>query len=198
MRTEPAHQDESNSADASTAPRGNTASRGDTAARKDALYTERAASGGSAGPWEGAAAEGSASQLAEQFLRVTRRLRRAQSERLAPLGLTPGQARALRVVAGAERPLRMVELAERLGVVPRSVTTVVDALETSGLVRRETDPANRRSFLLMLTDAGVAVREQMREARRQASEDLFAPLSSAQRVQLLDLLAATELPCERR
>lgn len=145
-----------------------------------------------------AGSEGSAAQLAEQFLRVTRRLRRAQSERLAPLGLTPGQARALRVVAGSERPLRMVELAERLGVVPRSVTTVVDALETAGLVRRETDPANRRSILLMLTDAGVAVREQMREARSQAAEDLFAPLSGDQRKQLLDLLAVAEVQGERR
>jgi DNA-binding MarR family transcriptional regulator len=148
------------------------------------------------GAAEAGAAEGGAAQLAEQFLRVTRRLRRAQSERLAPLGLTPGQARALRVVAGSDRPLRMVELAERLGVVPRSVTTVVDALETAGLVRREIDPANRRSILLLLTDAGVAVREQMREARRQASEDLFAPLSTAQRAQLLELLAATEPPGE--
>ena len=50
----------------------------------------------------------------------------------------------------------MTELADRLGIVPRSVTTVVDALEEAGLVRREIDPRNRRAILLRLTDQGAA------------------------------------------
>ena len=87
--------------------------------------------------------------------RLTKRLRRAQAERLAPLGLTPAQERALRMIARSEEPLRMTELADRLGIVPRSVTTVVDALEEAGLVRREIDPRNRRAILLHLTDRGT-------------------------------------------
>jgi DNA-binding MarR family transcriptional regulator len=128
-------------------------------------------------------------QLAELFLRAARRMRRNQADRLAPLGLTPAQSRALRVIARDEAPLRMVDLAARLEVVPRSVTTVVDALEAAGLVRRAADPANRRSTLIMLTPAGYAVRARLHEARRQAAEDLFAPLSTRQREALRDLLA---------
>ena len=128
-------------------------------------------------------------QLAELFLRAARRMRRNQADRLAPLGLTPAQSRALRVIARDEAPLRMVDLAARLEVVPRSVTTVVDALEAAGLVRRAADPANRRSTLIMLTPAGHAVRARLHEARRQAAEDLFAPLSARQRETLRDLLA---------
>src|ERR1700723_1257347 len=110
-----------------------------------------------------------------------KRLRRAQAQRLAPLGLTPGQERALRIITRSEEPLRMTELADHLGIVPRSVTTVIDALEEAGLVRREIDPHNRRAIRLHLTDRGLSVRDDMREARRGAAEDLFAPLSTADR-----------------
>jgi DNA-binding MarR family transcriptional regulator len=128
-------------------------------------------------------------QLADLLQRLMRRLRRAQAERLAPLGLTPAQERALRVISRSEEPLRMTELADRLGIVPRSVTTVIDALEQAGLVRREVDPRNRRAIRLHLTDRGSAVRDDMREARRQAAEDLFAPMPGGDRKTLTEILS---------
>ena len=135
-------------------------------------------------------------QLADLLHRLTRRLRRAQAERLAPLGLTPAQERALRMIARGDEPPRMTELADRLGIVPRSLTTVIDALEEAGLVRREIDPRNRRAILLRLTDRGTAVRDDLREARRRAAEDLFAPLSAADRKTLADLLALLDSAAE--
>ena len=83
----------------------------------------------------------------------------------------------------------MTELADHLGIVPRSVTTVIDALEEAGLVRREVDPHNRRAIRLHLTDRGLSVRDDMREARRGAAEDLFAPLSADDRQSLGHLLS---------
>jgi DNA-binding MarR family transcriptional regulator len=133
-------------------------------------------------------------QLADQLYRLTRRLRRAQAERLAPLGLTPAQERALRLIVRDEEPQRMTELADRLGIVPRSLTTVIDALEEAGLVRREIDPRNRRAILLRLTDQGAAVRDDLREARRRAAEDLFAPLQETDREVLAGLLARLDSP----
>jgi DNA-binding MarR family transcriptional regulator len=127
-------------------------------------------------------------QLADVLQRLMKRLRRAQAQRLAPLGLTPAQERALRMITRSEEPPRMTELADQLGIVPRSVTTVVDALERAGLVRREIDPHNRRAIRLHLTDRGLAVRDDMREARRRAAEDLFAPLSAGDRQALGELL----------
>ena len=109
-------------------------------------------------------------QLADLLQRLNKRLRRAQAERLAPFGLTPAQERALRVITRSEEPLRMTELADHLGIVPRSLTTVVDALEKAGLVRREIDSDNRRAIRLHLTEHGAAVRDDMREARRRAAE----------------------------
>jgi DNA-binding MarR family transcriptional regulator len=135
-------------------------------------------------------------QLADLLHRLTKRLRRAQAERLAPLGLTPAQERALRMIARGDEPPRMTELADRLGIVPRSLTPVIDALEEAGLVRREIDPRNRRAILLRLTDRGTAVRDDLREARRRAAEDLFAPLSAADRKTLADLLALLDSAAE--
>jgi DNA-binding MarR family transcriptional regulator len=131
-------------------------------------------------------------QLADELHRLMKRLRRAQAERLAPLGLTPAQERALRAIARSDESLRMTELADRLGIVPRSLTTVIDALEEAGLVHREVDPRNRRATLLHLSEQGAAVRDDLREARRRAAEDLFAPLSDEDRKALGELLALLE------
>ena len=131
-------------------------------------------------------------QLADLLYRLTKRLRRAQADQLAPLGLTPAQERALRMITRSEEAPRMAELADRLGIVPRSLTTVIDDLEEAGLVRREIDPRNRRAILLHLTERGAAVRDDLREARRRAAEDLFAPLSADDRAALGDLLTQLE------
>jgi DNA-binding MarR family transcriptional regulator len=131
-------------------------------------------------------------QLADQMFRLMRRLRHAQAEQLAPLGLTLAQERALRMITRSEEPPRMAEIADRLGIVPRSLTTVIDSLEAAGLVRREIDPRNRRAILLHLTERGAAVRDDLREARRRAAEELFARLSDEDRKALGDLLSVLD------
>ena len=128
-------------------------------------------------------------QLADLLHGLTRRLRHAQVDGLAPLGLTPDQGRALRLIARSGEPLRMTELADQLGIVPRSVTTVIDALEEAGLVQREVDPRNRRAILLRLTERGSVVRDGLRDARQRAAEELFAPLTAEDRAILGELLA---------
>src|ERR1700749_2573239 len=135
-------------------------------------------------------------QLADLLHGLTKRLRRAQGDGLAPRRLTPGHGSAPRVIARNEdeEPLRITELADRLGIVPRSLTMVIDALEEAGLVRREIDPRNRRAILLRLTDHGLAIRDGLRESRRRAAEDLFAPLPETDRETLAGLLAKLAAP----
>ncbi|MDT9684410.1 MarR family transcriptional regulator [Streptomyces sp. TRM76323] len=130
--------------------------------------------------------------LAEQLLRLTRRLHRSQQRELAAadLSITPAQSRLLRTVAHYERPPRMADLAERLEVVPRAVTSLVDGLEASGRVRRVPDPANRRVIRIELTDEGRATLRLLRSARRAAAEDVLAPLTAEQREVLGGLLSA--------
>src|ERR1043165_3746240 len=110
--------------------------------------------------------------LAEQLLRLTRRVHRIQKRHLEhrALGITPAQSRLLRTLAHYGSPPRMADLAERLEVVPRAVTTLVDGLEASGRVRPGPRPAKRRG------------------PPRSAAREILAPLTHEQRELLGDLL----------
>ncbi|NUS41096.1 MAG: MarR family transcriptional regulator [Terrabacter sp.] len=119
---------------------------------------------------------------------LARRVRRAHVEALADWGVTPGQARALRVLAGAEG-MRPSALAEALRIAPRSATEVVDALEDRGWVRREPDPTDRRATLLVPTDAGQQLVAQIDDVRRDASQRVLDVLTPAQRRTLHEILA---------
>ena len=65
--------------------------------------------------------------------------------------------------------LRMNELAERILYSKSGFTNVVDRMEKEGLVKRVRPENDRRSILVVLTDAG---REKMKEARRGHREAL--------------------------
>ncbi|WP_410636584.1 MarR family winged helix-turn-helix transcriptional regulator [Amycolatopsis sp. cmx-4-83] len=58
-----------------------------------------------------------------------------------------------------DRRLRMKDLAGALVHSASGLTRIVDGLESSGYARREPDPANRRSTLVVLTPAGLAALE---------------------------------------
>lgn len=130
--------------------------------------------------------------LAEQLLRLTRRVHRIQKRHLEQhdLGITPAQSRLLRTLAHYPSPPRMADLADRLEVVPRAVTTLVDGLEASGRVRRVPDPSNRRVTRIELTEEGHAALRELRAARRSAAEEMLAPLTEKERQVLGVLLDA--------
>ncbi|MFJ3672774.1 MarR family winged helix-turn-helix transcriptional regulator [Streptomyces sp. NPDC090106] len=130
--------------------------------------------------------------LAEQLLRFTRRVHRIQKRHIeqSGLGVTPAQSRLLRTLAHYSAPPRMADLAERLEVVPRAVTTLVDGLEANGKVRRVPDPTNRRVIRIELTEDGLKSLGELREARRSAAAEILAPLRVDQREAFGTLLDA--------
>ena len=72
-------------------------------------------------------------------------------------------------------PRKMADLADTLGVTPRAVTTLVDALEGEELVKRRAHPTDRRITMIDITGDGGRVEQQF--AALQASlVDLFADL----------------------
>ncbi|MEU1597436.1 MarR family transcriptional regulator [Streptomyces sp. NPDC005708] len=121
--------------------------------------------------------------LAEQLLRLTRRVHRIQKRHLeqCDLGITPAQSRLLRTLAHFGSPPRMADLAERLEVVPRAVTSLVDGLEANGMVRRVPDPSNRRVIRIEVTETGRQALRELRGARRSAAQEILAPLTEEQR-----------------
>jgi DNA-binding MarR family transcriptional regulator len=93
----------------------------------------------------------------ESTLMSTARLvREAFDLRLASLGLNLTQASLLGFVAefGATTQTR---LADRLGIGRAAIGSVIDRLQERDLVRRRPDPADRRVWLVEITDSGREV-----------------------------------------
>ena len=145
-----------------------------------------------------AGTETDTAELADTLMRAMKRIRRQTAARLEPYGITPGQGRALRVLAHAVdcetpgRAIRLSELADRLHIAPRSATTVVDALEASGLVVRVPDPADRRAVGLHLTEPGRRTVQRIGQVRQEVAEEYFGTVSAADRGVLLRVLRSAE------
>ncbi|WP_354640536.1 MarR family winged helix-turn-helix transcriptional regulator [Kitasatospora camelliae] len=142
-----------------------------------------------------------AAELADALTRAMKRIRRQTMRRLEPYGITPAQARALRTLAHApgcesRETMRLSELADRLHIAPRSATTVVDALEDSGLVARTPDPADRRAVRLVLTEDGRAALERIGQVRQEVAQEYFGPVSPAEQDALLRALRSAETAYE--
>ena len=107
---------------------------------------------------------------------------------LEPLGLSLAKFGVLSKLVAAGEPLPLRELAERCACVRSNITQLVDRLEADKLVRRADDPHDRRSILAELTTEGRERHRAGQRALESAENDLFAPLPTKQRQQLLELL----------
>jgi DNA-binding MarR family transcriptional regulator len=125
--------------------------------------------------------------LAEVFFGASRALRRRTKEAFLPWDLSPSLARALNVLT-RDGDCRPGALAERLRIVPRSATEVVDELQRRGLVERHPDPADRRATLVSLTAEGRRVSAAIRQARDAEGERFFAALTPGDRQELARIL----------
>jgi DNA-binding MarR family transcriptional regulator len=98
------------------------------------------------------------------FLRTHRRLTDELNERLsARHGMTLLHYGVLiTLITVPERRMRMTDLAERVLTSPSGMTRAVARLSEQGLVEREQDAGDRRSFVVSLTPAGV---RRLREAQ---------------------------------
>jgi DNA-binding MarR family transcriptional regulator len=87
-----------------------------------------------------------------------------------------------------DEPTPMHALATRMGFDASHITAIVDRLEERSLIERRPDPHDRRVRRVALTDAGVELRERIRDSLFDTLPPL-SQLSVTQRRQLRDLLA---------
>jgi DNA-binding MarR family transcriptional regulator len=108
---------------------------------------------------------------------VARMLRGAFERRIANagLGLTPGEARTLVRIATLEGG-RQLDIAQRLGIEPMTLSTYLDRLQSLGYVERRPDPADRRAKLIFTTPAAGAmiagIRTEQVELMRQVTSGI--------------------------
>jgi DNA-binding MarR family transcriptional regulator len=86
-------------------------------------------------------------------------------------------------------PAIMRELGMQLGVSPRNMTAMVDALEDARLVVRRPHPTDRRATLVKLSPAGAVEAEQALVPRLDTLAELFEVLSPEEQQQFFTALS---------
>ena len=96
------------------------------------------------------------------------------------MGISAARASALSVL-GFGGPRTLTELARAEQVTTATMSRLVTAMEQDGLVRREPHEDDARAFRLHATPKARRILERGRARRERALEELFAPLSAADR-----------------
>jgi DNA-binding MarR family transcriptional regulator len=77
-----------------------------------------------------------------------------------------------------ERPWRVGELADHLCLDVSTVSRQVQALEEAGFARREPHPTDRRGWVVVIDEGGLAAVEAHRRARREIFSELLGDASA--------------------
>ncbi|WP_206936020.1 MarR family winged helix-turn-helix transcriptional regulator [Roseococcus thiosulfatophilus] len=105
----------------------------------------------------------------------------------AGLGLTGPQFAALLRLSEMGR-VTQNHLGRLAAMDSATVQGVVRRLVDRGLVQAEADRQDRRTRILTITEAGAELLRAAQEAGRRANDSVLAPLSAAERRQLLSML----------
>jgi len=121
--------------------------------------------------------------LSKAYQRLFHQLR----EELDPFGITAKQF-ALLAFLWQEEGLSQAELAERMESDRATIGGMVDRLEKSGIVRRETCPGDRRAYRLYLCDKGRALEPELSELIVKVRQKLFSRFTAEEYQELCRLL----------
>ncbi len=109
------------------------------------------------------------------------------AERLTPLKLIPAHAGILRMLA-LSPGVSQRELAARLGMHASRLVGVVDEMESLGLVLREGNTEDRRTYSLQITPKGRKSLAEIGRIARQHNDAVCAALNAEEREMLSGLL----------
>lgn len=115
--------------------------------------------------------------------RIWLEARRLLNEALAPLGIGAKDFWLL-VIAGAG-DVSQHEMADKLGLDPSSLVAVLDGMERRGLLQRQRNPNDRRVQWVQRTEEGHRLYARALPLAQNAEAQQLAPLSAADRKQLV-------------
>jgi DNA-binding MarR family transcriptional regulator len=125
-------------------------------------------------------------EVVDALVYAAHRVRNNADTQLRACGLSFPSYKLMRELENSDRSMR--EMSDLLHISPRTVTDMIDGLETRGLVARSPHPSDRRVTLLRLTVEG---RQQLTVAAavaEQASQAAVADLSPQDQRALRKLL----------
>ncbi|SDP63642.1 DNA-binding transcriptional regulator, MarR family [Actinopolyspora xinjiangensis] len=134
---------------------------------------------------------GEVDAITEAVLTASRLLVGVSAKSVAAVAgpITLPQFRLL-VALGSRGPLKLVSLAEMLGVNPSTATRTVDRLVTAGWAQRNSNPDSRREITVSLTDAGRDLVDRVTEYRRSEISAIVERIPHEDRAGLVRALQA--------
>jgi DNA-binding MarR family transcriptional regulator len=100
--------------------------------------------------------------LIRELERATHHVGAHMADELRDLGITQAEAHVLGLLAD-EGPQPVHSLVAAFGHRPSTLTSVLGRLERRGLIERRIKPADRRSFVILLTPEGTAAATRVSE-----------------------------------
>ncbi len=86
--------------------------------------------------------------------------------------------------------LKVIELGQRAGLEPSTMTGLLDRMERDGFLSRAPDPDDRRAQRVRLTDQGRSVRPAVEQIVDEALETVLARVSPTEQDRLVKTLRA--------
>lgn len=127
------------------------------------------------------------SQLSKSVIQFYEKLFSWETAIAKNSGLSPQQNHTIEIV-GAEGPIRMKPLAEKLGVTTGTLTVMIDRLQKAGYVDRSNDPNDRRAYNVTLTRSGRKTYEEHHAYHLKLAEDISGCLDKSELVQFVSIL----------
>ena len=95
-------------------------------------------------------------------------------------------------------PISQNELTQQLGIQPGSASEVIIKLESAGYITRTPSEKDRRTTVVLLTEAGTAAAQQAAALRAERHEQMFAALNADEKETLLSLLEKLHADWEQK
>lgn len=132
-------------------------------------------------------------EIRKTFFQIEQAKRRRVQVFLKEIGLTPGQgqARILQSLA-THKPMTQRELAQECDLDVTTMSRALDRLESEGYLERRQNPQCRRSYQIVLTEAGEQKAELIRQNFAKLEERMCGHLSEEEAEILLTVLKKIE------
>ncbi len=123
------------------------------------------------------------------ILRVASDILAAHEKYLSKHRMSPGSFTVLMILnRDPSVPLNPSELADKCGVTRATMTGLIDGLERKKLLRRDSDPTDRRTILISLSLQGIALLDGMLHDYYKRLARLLGDLSEEDKRSLCEML----------
>jgi DNA-binding MarR family transcriptional regulator len=121
------------------------------------------------------------------YTKTAMKFRKMFADELAAAGVQLPQ-QGLMIVLSKAGPMNQISLGEEMGIDKATMVKIIDQMEDSGFVRRNSDPSDRRVKLVDLTPKGRALLPKLVAIREKVEGRFLAPLSKAETAELRRLI----------